>query len=76
MHHEWLAEQSDRLWRRGVLRGASSKGACGGAAVKMDEGEAFDGNRGLELPIAFSSLSRDKKWKLRSLRLLNSSRFA
>lgn len=57
--------------QRGIL-----EGSVGGAAVKMDERKAFDGNQGLELPIAFSSLSRDKKWKLRSLRLLNSSRFA
>lgn len=59
MLHEWLAEQFDRMYRRGVPRGVSSKGACGGAAVKMDEGEAFDGNRGLELPIAFSSLGQE-----------------
>lgn len=50
--------------KEGCPRGASSKGAYGGAAVKMEEERLFDGNRGngLELPIAFSSLNRDKKW--------------
>ena len=57
-----LTEQFDRLYRRGVPRGASSKGACGGAAMKMDEGKAVDGGGGeadgLEMPIAFSSLKQ------------------